>query len=396
LIERRAVTDQERVAILQEDLAAFDHLVWFDQRLSGGARWWRAILAELRAADVFLLGVTESSLRSTACIEELHYAEALGKPIIPLRLASGMDPNLAPAPLPSVQWISYMAGDKTDLIALLRAMRECVTHPLPEPLPPDPPVPVSYLAELNDVVRCPTVLDLSAQLLFLHRVEVHLEDPSDRPALVRLLAEFRKRADLLVEVVPTVERLRQRGSIGRTGPEPGPVSIGGDVRHGERVGAQQAAPVEPTADRGPADGGRSPSPADAVQAVTAAFEPYADMSRVFLAPGIRAGDPARVHARFPFEPGESLVVVIEQALFRTGGSSFIALTDRRLLYKHGSTLRSVLYSDLRPAIIYTSSDGGFRIGPDSYAWNWIGEFTVQTLVAALRNIARTLGTATGV
>lgn len=84
----------ELARLLKDDA---DYDVWIDRRLSGADLWWETILDEIEQADCFIMMMTPRSTASIYCQEELKYALALKKPIIPLMLKfTELPPQLKP------------------------------------------------------------------------------------------------------------------------------------------------------------------------------------------------------------------------------------------------------------------------------------------------------------
>lgn len=65
-----------------------DHDPWIDYKLVAAEDWWETILANIERAQVFLIVLTPRSIESAFCQAELHYAQALNKPILPIMLKS--------------------------------------------------------------------------------------------------------------------------------------------------------------------------------------------------------------------------------------------------------------------------------------------------------------------
>jgi hypothetical protein len=91
--------DQTHIGPLAQGLRFAGHDPWFDESLSGGEEWWRAILKRIRSSDVFVAVVSQASLASTACTREREYAVRLGKPILPVAVedvpTQALPPDLA-------------------------------------------------------------------------------------------------------------------------------------------------------------------------------------------------------------------------------------------------------------------------------------------------------------
>src|SRR6266850_5457044 len=134
------------VKTLADDLEALGHSAWFDHDLNGGRAWWDQILAQIRECDLFVFALSSEALASTACTREWGYASDLGKPILPVLAADGVPTNLLPPRLSKIQFVDYRKQDRDSAFGLARALRSVPPPaPLPEPLPPAPEAPVSYL-----------------------------------------------------------------------------------------------------------------------------------------------------------------------------------------------------------------------------------------------------------
>lgn len=150
--------ERHTVAALAEELGQRGYRVWFDQMLVGGQVWWDEILQQIRAADVFLFMLTSPALESVACQREYRYAHALGKRILPVLIADGVDMHLLPEPLQMLQAVAYCAQDADAWQRLLQALRD-LPPPVsaPSPLPPAPPAPISPLGAIQESLLAPTL-----------------------------------------------------------------------------------------------------------------------------------------------------------------------------------------------------------------------------------------------
>lgn len=199
-------TNLDVVTQLVEDLQAVGMTTWHDQTLTGGQRWWDNILANIRDCEIFIFALSTESWESEACRSELAYVCGLGKPILPVLVADGINLNLLSAPLHEIQVTDYRARDKGAAFALLKALNATpACPPLPEPLPPSPAVPVSYLGTLKERIDFNGSLSAQEQnLLFLELEEAMDEGRS--PAEVReLFLSLKRRDDLLAKVAVKVD-----------------------------------------------------------------------------------------------------------------------------------------------------------------------------------------------
>jgi hypothetical protein len=136
--------DQRAVQRIATNLNEIGVDVWRDQRLSRGQEWWDEILDSIRRADAVLLVLSEASLRSVTCARELAYAEALGKPILPIRIER-TSPELAPQAVPGRAPVDYVPEDRGSVRRLARAVDALERpRPLPDPLPEPPSEPFDH------------------------------------------------------------------------------------------------------------------------------------------------------------------------------------------------------------------------------------------------------------
>ncbi len=90
--------------------------VWFDDRLRGGQLWWKEILQQISACDIFIYLLSHKSLMSKACQAEFDEAHRLRKPILPIRLQPGLQ---IPTKISQYQYIDLSKGILPDSLAKL-------------------------------------------------------------------------------------------------------------------------------------------------------------------------------------------------------------------------------------------------------------------------------------
>jgi hypothetical protein len=173
------------------DLETTRHAVWVDQELTGGESWWR----EIRQCDVFVLALSNNSLRSKPCMAELDYAEALGLPVVPVQIGSVDRPRLSP--IAHIQIIDYRDPTAASAIALVAALQDGAAQrgELPDPLPEPPPIPYEYLMRLSAQIDS-HVLQHADQLAIVAQLRDSLEIEEDndiRVDLGELLRRIRRR-----------------------------------------------------------------------------------------------------------------------------------------------------------------------------------------------------------
>ena len=60
------------------------HVIWYDDEIHGGSKWWDMILGEVERADLFLYLISSDSLDSQYCQAEFREALRLNKAILPV------------------------------------------------------------------------------------------------------------------------------------------------------------------------------------------------------------------------------------------------------------------------------------------------------------------------
>lgn len=196
----------EVVTQLVEDLQAVGMTTWHDQTLTGGQRWWDNILANIRDCEIFIFALSTESWESEACRSELAYVCGLGKPILPVLVADGINLNLLSAPLHEIQVTDYRSRDKGAAFALLKALNATqACPPLPDPLPPPPAVPVSYLGSLKERIDFNGTLGAQEQNLLFLELEEAMDEGRSPTEVRELLLSLKRRDDLLAKVAVKVD-----------------------------------------------------------------------------------------------------------------------------------------------------------------------------------------------
>jgi len=208
--------DATVAAAVGEDVRQMGNVVWYDREVAGGQSWWNAILGQIRECDVFIFIMTPRSLDSQACRNEYTYASTLRKRVLPVLCQDGVKVNLLPAELSVIQFVDYRGQDKQAAFALVKALQDVPqATPLPDPLPAEPPVPVSYLGDLRSQIEVSQNLTLSEQRDILFRIKPRLKDPESSDDAQELLRLLRSREDLLATVAEEIDALSNRGQAAK-------------------------------------------------------------------------------------------------------------------------------------------------------------------------------------
>ncbi|BBX94859.1 toll/interleukin-1 receptor domain-containing protein [Mycobacterium lacus] len=191
--------DRSSLEALTTALKRAQQQVWFDQELGGGDAWWSAILEQIRTCEVFIVALSNHWLQSKPSQAELRYAQALNRPILPVKV--GPVDSVRVNPVANLQIIDYQnptvdAG--IQLVTAIHALRGKV-QPLPSPLPEEPPVPFGYITRLGNTLA---EKELSPQQQLQLMVELRSgldedgDDPSARSDIAQLLRMLRLRHDV--------------------------------------------------------------------------------------------------------------------------------------------------------------------------------------------------------
>ncbi len=204
--------DAETVEMLRRDLEELCAAPpWIDRSLPGGQPWWDEILEQVRSSDVFVLAVSRSSLASEACLSELHYSLAVGRHLLPVKVAP-VDLAAAPDEVRQTHVIDYFERTPDTAIGLARAiMRLGPTPPLPSPLPPAPPMPESYGQPYRRQLAAKSI-DLTGQAQLFAALKIHANVDEDREEALELLETLRTRPDVTMAVAQEIDAFLQSGA----------------------------------------------------------------------------------------------------------------------------------------------------------------------------------------
>jgi hypothetical protein len=196
---------------LVRDLHALGHQAFYDQDLTGGQRWWETLLDQIQAADVFVPVLADEYRESQACRAEAQWADALHITFVPVftdpQLPGMYDPIIAEA-----NWVSYDPQDRDALAELARGVGAVTKQPLPDPMPPRPPIPLSYLVMMEREIRGEAELGRHRQLSIVSDLRSKLGTRESAGAR-ELLQALRERPDVTFEVATTVEALLAREEL---------------------------------------------------------------------------------------------------------------------------------------------------------------------------------------
>ena len=198
--------DGSTVSQLGDDLEGSQRQVWIDRDLTGGQAWWEEILKQIRTCDLYVFALSESSLRSRPCLRELEYAQALGRPLLPIKVGE-VSIQQAPRVIADAQVVDYVGRTPDGVLALRDALDAAPSAPaLPDPLPEPPAVPISYFGHYREQVSADS-LSFAEQQSLLLELKNHFGNEDDRDDAVDLLRALRGRLDLAQSVAAEIDTL---------------------------------------------------------------------------------------------------------------------------------------------------------------------------------------------
>ncbi|MBV8789930.1 MAG: sensor domain-containing protein [Mycobacterium sp.] len=244
--------DRSTVDALTNALRKGQQQVWFDQELGGGESWWNKILEQVRSCDVFIVALSNNWLQSKPSQAELRYAQALNRPILPVRI--GDIDSMRVNPLAALQIIDYREPSVDAGIQLVTAVHALQSKPvpLPEPLPEEPPVPFGYITRLgNTLAEKELSPQQQTQLLIELRsgLDEDGDDPSARSDIAQLLRMLRLRHDITYRNRTEIDNVLAEIEAKNSGSEGGATTAAAE--------AQPAAVAAPTQPSRPATGAAS-------------------------------------------------------------------------------------------------------------------------------------------
>lgn len=198
--------DADIADLLRQDIERAKRPVWIDGELTGGQEWWETILGQIRGCSLFVFALSPESLRSKACMAELHYALALGRPLLPV-MVRDTSVQLAPPEIGNAQIVDYRQRSADTAFALVNALVAAPPAPeLPTPLPSPPLVPMSYMNIYREQVEAESLSYHDQASLYVD-LRSHLQDEDGRDAALSLLRQLRQRRDIVESVGKDIDVL---------------------------------------------------------------------------------------------------------------------------------------------------------------------------------------------
>ena len=213
---------REAVFHLKDELEIiFDHAdVWFDQEMKnrGGQAWWDMICEAIRRCDVFLYALSPHTLNSPACDSEYSYARALKRPVLPVVLEPFDDSRL-PTTLRESQWVHFTARSSEQRRSLKGSIQNLASVVLPDPLPPQPAVPLDLIGVLRERIQRLSS-DANEQRYLIADIDDLRFDEAHAPLRLELLQALARHGERLTK--PSRTRLQELLATLTQSPAPAP------------------------------------------------------------------------------------------------------------------------------------------------------------------------------
>ncbi|MBL1136650.1 MAG: TIR domain-containing protein [Chloroflexi bacterium] len=199
--------NRPQVTALVQDLENTGHDVWYDQEAAGGHEWWADILDNIRACELFIFALTPESLDSEACRREYRYAHALHKRILPVRLSKAVNPASLTIELQKINFVDYFSGAEQEYRQLVRGITSLKPPvPMPDPMPDEPPVPISPLGELREKIAARSI-GVETQTYLVFELKQHVEKAATRAEALELLQRLQNHRDLRIGVANEITQI---------------------------------------------------------------------------------------------------------------------------------------------------------------------------------------------
>lgn len=182
--------------------------VWYDPALKehGGHEWWAEILENIRRCDIFIFALTPQWLASLACELEYAYANALGKPMLPVMLEEVEEQTLS-RELQQLQYVNYLPTNERRLVNLkksLNNLKHQIKSGQQDILMPEAPLRNTPLFELKGQIAQPE-LSVNEQWQLFGRFKELLLSQQTPNNTIYLLKRFRQQPGLDATVAHSID-----------------------------------------------------------------------------------------------------------------------------------------------------------------------------------------------
>ena len=195
-------TDQDIVHPIAKHIQTWDNVesVWIDTELEGGQLWWDMILEEIRNADLIIVALSDDYLDSVPCQREYDYALELGKVMLPIQVRKQLDFNRLRKHLSEKQAVKLTENTPMNFEELYQAInRQDDSPPLPIHMPKPPPVPLSELVKVEELISKTPLSEAVADKVFGLLFEIIMMNKgteAERDSAFSVIHNLLKRPDI--------------------------------------------------------------------------------------------------------------------------------------------------------------------------------------------------------
>jgi hypothetical protein len=212
-----ARVDKAVAADLVADAQALGHQPFYDRDLTGGQRWWDALLDQIQAAEVFVPVLSDDYRGSEACLAEAAWAQACGIPFLPVSTTQ-QSPGLYDPVIAEANWIAYDAESRDSLAVLARSLGAIAPVEPPAVLPERPTIPLTYMNTLEQQIRGAREISRGDQLALVSDLRARV-GTRDEAVARALLESLRARPELTLDAAAAIDGLLGKPAPG-TAPAP--------------------------------------------------------------------------------------------------------------------------------------------------------------------------------
>jgi hypothetical protein len=193
---------------LVADAQALGHQAFYDRDLTGGQRWWEALLHQIQAAEVFVPVLSDDYRGSEACRAEAAWAQACGIPFLPVSTTQ-QAPGLYDPVIAEANWVSYDHASRDSLAVLARSLGSIPPVEPPSETPERPAIPLTYLNTLEQQIRGTGAISRGDQLALVSDLRARF-GTRDEAVARTLLDSLGARREITVEAATAIDQLLGR------------------------------------------------------------------------------------------------------------------------------------------------------------------------------------------
>jgi hypothetical protein len=196
---------------LVADAHALGHSAFYDRDLTGGQRWWEALLDQIQAAEVFVPVLSDDYRGSEACRAEAAWAQACGIPFLPVATTQ-QSPGLYEPVVAEANWVTYDPKSRDSLAVLARSLGAIPPVTPPAVMQQRPAIPLTYLNTLEQQIRGTGSISGGDQLTLVADLRARF-GTRDEPVARTLLDSLGARREITAEAAAAIDELLGRQPV---------------------------------------------------------------------------------------------------------------------------------------------------------------------------------------